>query len=173
MKGIVPALLLIAIAACGQSDPADTSVSPGEVAAGETPSPDDVAPETVIADAGDPADTLQAWADALQARDWAAARAVWGDSGEASGLTVEEFAAAYEKYKTINIELGEGRMEGAAGTVYYEAPVVIEGELQSGEAYRMEGPVVVSRVNNVPGASTEELEWHIATSDLRPRPVAD
>ena len=86
---------------------------------------------------------------------------------------MEEFAAAYEKYKTINIELGEGRIEGAAGTVYYEAPVVMEGELQSGEPYRMEGPVVVSRVNNVPGASTEELEWHIATSDLRPKPVND
>lgn len=174
MMRFIPALLLIGLAACGQGDPAEeTPPTPGEVAAGETPSPDEVAPETVIADAGDPADTLEAWADALEARDWTAARAVWGESGEASGMTPEEFAAAYDKYRTINIELGEGRIEGAAGTVYYEAPVVMEGELESGEAYRMEGPVVVSRVNNVPGASTEELEWHIATSDLRPVPVPD
>lgn len=122
-------------------------------------------------DAGDPSDVAQRWANALEARDWETARLSWGESGMASGLDAEEFEIAFSKYRTIDISFGEPRREGAAGTLYYEVPVTMTGELENGDAYRMEGPLLLSRVNDVPGASTEERKWHIEMSDLRPRPV--
>lgn len=122
-------------------------------------------------DAGDPSDVAQRWANALEARDWETARLSWGESGMASGLDAEEFEIAFSKYRTINVTFGEPRREGAAGTLYYEVPVTMTGELENGDAYRMEGPLLLSRVNDVPGASTEERKWHIEMSDLRPRPV--
>lgn len=177
MLRLFPVLAMIMMAGCGQtSAPEDGSAGaagPAQAAEADKPGPDDTEPAEVIADAGDPADTLETWARALEARDWETARSVWGESGEASGMTLEEFANAHEKYATVDITLGEGRIEGAAGTVYYEAPVTMQGELQSGEPYLMEGPVLVSRVNNVPGASTEQLEWHIESSDLRPKAIKD
>ena len=135
---------------------------------------EDVAPvdETLPpVDAGRPDDAAKRWAEALEARDWETARQVWGESGMASGLDADEFETAFSKYRTINISFGEARQEGAAGTLYYEVPVTMTGELENGDAYRMEGPLLLSRVNDVPGASTEERKWHIEMSDLRPRPV--
>ena len=140
-----------------------------EAAAGEEDQPVD--PSMPPVDAGDPADVAQRWADALESREWETARQVWGESGMASGMDAEEFEVAFSKYRTINISFGEARKEGAAGTLYYEVPVTMEGELDNGDAYRMEGPLLLSRVNDVPGASTEERKWHIEMSDLRPRPV--
>lgn len=137
---------------------------------------EDVAPvdETLPpVDAGRPDDAAQRWADALEARDWETARQVWGESGMASGLDADEFETAFSKYRTIDISFGEARQEGAAGTLYYEVPVTMTGELENGDAYRMEGPLLISRVNDVPGASTEERKWHIEMTDLRPRPVED
>lgn len=122
-------------------------------------------------DAGDPSDVAQRWANALEARDWETARLSWGESGMASGLDAEEFEIAFSKYRTIDISFGEPRRGGAAGTLYYEVSVTMTGELENGDAYRMEGPLLLSRVNDVPGASTEERKWHIEMSDLRPRPV--
>lgn len=158
---ILPAIFL-ALSACGP----DTASAPPAQQGG-------LSEEAVAADAkaGDPADTLRAWANAMEARNWEAARQYWGENGEASGLSAEEYAEAHDKYRTVDVTLEEGRQEGAAGTVYYEANVVMTGEIQDGEAYRMEGPVVLSRVNEVPGASDEERQWHIETSDLRARPV--
>ncbi|MEM5517809.1 hypothetical protein WNY37_12700 [Henriciella sp. AS95] len=160
---IVPALVAI-VAACGAQETGDRSIVPDEADA--APAEDTI--ETNEVDAGKPEDTLETWADALEARDWETARQVWGQNGEASGMAPEEFERAYEKYKTIEIDAEPGRQEGAAGTVYYEAQVTMSGELQNGDAYRMEGPVLLSRVNNVPGASMEDRMWHIESIDLRP-----
>ena len=51
-------------------------------------------PEAESVSAGEPGDALREWADALEARDWATARAMWGDDGQKSGLSPEEFASA-------------------------------------------------------------------------------
>jgi hypothetical protein len=172
IRYMLPAAVLM-LAACNPSTPANDVESTTTPAAGESVSDsdaplDDTLPEI---DVGTPEQKLQTWANSLEARDWEAARQIWGDSGATSGMTAEEFAAAYEKYATINITVDEGQEEGAAGSIYYEANVTMEGELQNGEAYRMEGPVVLKRVNDVPGSSTEQRTWHIATSDLRPRAI--
>lgn len=170
---IALAVFALSAGACGQADHTASSadVSPqGQVEEGQ-PTAVEESLQQADAEAGAPRDTLQDWADAMDARNWEQARAFWGDNGEKSGMTLEEFAAANEKYRTISVTLGEGQEEGAAGSLYYEAQVTMEGELQNGEAYVMRGPVVLRRVNEVPGASMEDRMWHIETSDLRPVPV--
>lgn len=162
------ALLLVACEPAGSTDQATGQTSSG-MSEAEAPVDETMPP----VDAGEPQETLQRWADALEAGDWESARQVWGESGASSGLTADEFAASYEKYAVIKVTLGEGREEGAMGTSYYEAPVILAGQLKNGEDFRMEGPVTLSRVNDVPGSSTEQRTWHIETSSLSPRPVTD
>ncbi len=54
-----------------------------------------------------------------------------------------------------------GQAEGAAGSLFYTAPVTII----SGPR-RIEGEVVLKRVNDVPGASAEQLRWHIESTSF-------
>ena len=145
---ILPAMLL-ALAACGAADPAATAPS----ASMEGP---------------DPRMTLQHWADALENRDWAAAYDTWSGDGAASGMDAETYASSYEQYRTIRITLGEGHVEGAAGSLYYETGVTMSGETKDGISYRFQGPVTLRRVNDVPGATKEQLEWHIVANGLAP-----
>ena len=163
------------VVACGPGESVDDLVSKEDLDRIESDLPDDakrLSPaEQAEAETPKAEAVLQRWARAMEARNWEEARQVWGNKGEASGLSAEEYAEAHEKYRTVSIEIGEGRAEGAAGTLYYEAEVTQSGELQNGDAYLMRGPMVLSRVNNVPGASDEDLAWHIEMSDLRPRPV--
>ena len=55
-------------------------------------------------------------------------------------------------------------MEGAAGTSYYTAPVTITGA----NGQRLSGEIVLSRVNDVPGATPEQLRWRVRELDLSP-----
>jgi hypothetical protein len=163
------------LAACGFGEDGAGLVDEDDLSRIESEVPDEaetLSPtEQAEAETGDAEATMQRWATAMRARNWEAARRVWGEKGEASGLSAEEFAEANDKFRTVNISIEDGRAEGTAGTLYYEAQITMEGELQNGDAYLMKGPVVLSRVNDVPGASDEESSWHIETSDLRPRPV--
>lgn len=113
---------------------------------------------------------LDAWARALERRDWAAARSTWGHDGGDSGLDPDAFARSYDRYKTIRITYGDGDVEGGAGSLYYQVSVTFTGTLRDGRQVRMEGPVTLRRVNDVDGASPADLIWHLSMSDLKPRP---
>ena len=113
---------------------------------------------------------LMTWADALERGDWTQARAQWGHGGTDSGLDEEAFAAQWRRYQRLDIHVGQGEVDGAAGSLYYEVPVSIDAVLRDGRVVRLAGPVTLRRVNDVDGASAEDLAWHIGQSDLRPRP---
>jgi hypothetical protein len=165
---------LLALAGCdersappapeGRSTAARAQAPPAQVAVAST------AAETPLPDATerDPRTVLIWWAKALSSRDWTSARRVWGNFGAASGLSAQEFAARWEPYRTLEIEIGEGEQEGAAGSLFYEAPVTITGETQDGASYSLAGTVILRRVNDVEGATPEQLRWHIEQSTLAP-----
>lgn len=113
---------------------------------------------------------LAGWADALERRDWAAARAAWGHDGNDSGLDPAAFAQAYDRYKEILVEFGDGDVEGGAGSLYYQVPVTFTGMLRDGRQMRMKGTVTLRRVNDVDGSSAADRAWHISMSDLKARP---
>ena len=111
----------------------------------------------------DPDVVLRAWADAVEARDWAAVRAFWGDYGARSGQSVDAFARQWSGLHHPIVSLSRGEGEGAAGSLYYTAPVrIIDG------ARIVSGEIVIRRVNDVDGASAEQLRWHIESTTLAP-----
>jgi hypothetical protein len=96
---------------------------------------------------------------------------LWSGGGEASGMTASAFAASFGKYAEYHAQVGApGQMEGAAGSSYVEVPVVIYGRLRSGEEVHMNGPVTLRRVNDVPGSTAEQRQWHIRSSGVGPSP---
>ena len=83
---------------------------------------------------------LQTYGALLEERKFGQAWALWGSGGEASGLTRDQFAAAYAKYGEIHAEVGKpGLTEGAAGSIYIEVPFRLYGSLTSGGASTWSG----------------------------------
>jgi hypothetical protein len=96
---------------------------------------------------------------------------MWGQDGQASGLSESQFAAAYGKYATIHSEVGKPTgMEGAAGSSYITVPFRLYGTLKSGGSFNLVGPLTLRRVNDVPGSTEAQRRWHIEKSGLKPRP---
>ena len=117
------------------------------------------------------ANVVQTYYALIGAKKYGEAFKLWSDGGKASGQTAQAFAAGFDKYASYNAEIGApGDIEGAAGSLYVEVPVVIYGQLKTGEAVHMKGDVRLRRVNNVPGSSDEQRKWHIAEAALKPSP---
>ena len=156
----LPVALLVA--ACGQEATPTAPVPPA------TAPPDAIAAPSPIAE---PTETVRTYFMRIQAKDYAGAWSMWGDGGAASGMTEEAFTRSFDRYETFVTDIGgTGPVEGAAGSLYAEVPVHVHGRLKTGQPFNMEGPIRLRRVNDVPGATPEQLRWHIVDSGVRPRP---
>lgn len=125
------------------------------------PNPPPPPPIAAAAPVATPEAALARWAMAVERRDWAGVRALWGDHGARSGLSPTAFAARWDKLKRPRMSFGPGQQEGAAGSSYFTTPVTIrDGDRTIG------GVVTLRRANDVPGASAEQLRWHIERADL-------
>lgn len=160
--------LAIHLAACDRKPVAppvaETSPAPAPVDVVPAPS---ATPTAVIATPGvpsesrDPAEVLAAWAKSVEARDWVTVRAYWGDHGARSGLSKKAFAAKWSDLLAPTVTVDKGDGEGGAGSLYYTASVtIVDG------ARTVRGEVVIRRVNDVPGATDEQLRWHIESTTL-------
>lgn len=169
---IVPSLALLLVA-CGGTPPApepsDTdSDAIAELASEAVPSPSPT-PTAEITERGvpsasrDPAEVLTAWGKAVEMRDWETVRAYWGDKGARSGMDERAFAAKWSTLLDPRVTVGKGESEGAAGSLYYTAPVTVTDGTRV-----LKGDVVLRRVNDVPGATEEQLRWHIESTTLTP-----
>jgi hypothetical protein len=116
----------------------------------------------------DPTHALAYWRAAMEGRDWVAARSVFGDFGAQSGMSEPAFAAAWGKHRIVNVTVGTGEQDGAAGSSYYEVPVTITGLSTGNKPYHLAGRLTLRRVNDVDGATPEQLRWHIEHSTLQP-----
>ena len=161
--------LLIAFSGCAprREEPANENmVEENRVVAPDAVTPATTDPESVEG-AGQ---VLQRFGALLEQGKFAAARQSWSDGGRASGLTEAEFAEAYDQYAELHADIGApGEPEGAAGSIYVEIPLRLYGTLRNGKPFNLVGPVVLRRVNDVPGSSAAQREWHITRSDLKPR----
>ena len=107
---------------------------------------------------------LVQWARALERKDFAAADALIAEGGS-TGIDYSEFLGAF---RTITVAAPVGRVEGAAGSLYYASTVTVTGTRADGSRAKLQGPVVLRRVNDVPGAAPEQLRWHIQSAELKP-----
>ena len=110
------------------------------------------------------------WARALELRQWDRAWCQFGDKGGASGQSFAEFRRDWDARGKITVAVPSGTMEGAAGSSYYTVPTRVGIAEPDGTERVLMGEVILRRVNDVPGASEEELRWHIASARLNEMP---
>ena len=77
-----------------------------------------------------------------------------------------KFNALFADLGKITVAVPDGRMEGAAGSSYYTSQATITAADTAGRPIRIEGPIVLKRVNDVPGATAAQLQWQVYSADL-------
>lgn len=127
----------------------DAAVSGGPVAASAS-----TLDTTALAERRDPEKLLRYYISAVRVGDWAAAAKAWSLDAEMTPQKLEdEFGGVNPR-----LAVGKGDMDGAAGSLYYEAPIVVDF---GGGRPSKRGTIVLRRVNDVPGASGNQLNWRI------------
>lgn len=109
------------------------------------------------------AQVVQTYFALIEAGKYRQAWALWSDGGKASDKSEDAFAAGFGKYAEYQAQIGApGRIEGAAGSLYVDVPVVTYGRLKSGAAFDHKGKVTLRRCNDVPGCTAQQREWRIS-----------
>lgn len=160
----------LALAACDGREaalPAPATETPEQVApAAPAPTPSETKPPPSpdgLAVSRDPRRVVLAWAKAMSLKDWEAAYSFWNEGGSRAGMSLDQFRTRWSKIENPQFDIAEGTTEGAAGSLYYTAPITfIDG------TRRVQGEIVLRRANDVPGATAEQLRWHIERLDLQP-----
>jgi hypothetical protein len=156
-----PALALLALSAALTACSGEEAPPAAKPAAQASTAPSPPPPVPAPSVSRDPAEVLLAWAGAMSLKQWDAAYLYWENKGAGTGMNVDQFKAHWGRLNNPEFEISPGLGEGAAGSLYYTAPVVlIDG------ARQIEGEVVLRRVNDVPGATAEDLRWHIESTTL-------
>ena len=123
----------------------------------------DLAPPALTAEAERTAkgarNVLLSFARAIELREYDQAWALLSP-GDRQKWSKSDFARMFADLGKTMVAVPEGSMEGAAGSSYYTAPVIITASGEAGRPVRIEGEAVLRRVNDVPGATPEQLRWH-------------
>ena len=88
--------------------------------------------------------------------------------GAKNQLSKAQLNAMFQPLRDISVVVPDGRIEGAAGSSYYRVPVTVTGARADGGTKSYEGEIVLRRVNDIPGATPEQLTWHIERVELKP-----
>jgi len=102
---------------------------------------------------------LLSFARAIELHEWDQA---WNllSPGDKAKWTKPKWAAMFADLDKITVAIPNGTMEGAAGSSYYTGPVTITGNDRDGRPVAYTGEAVLRRVNDVDGATPEQLRWH-------------
>lgn len=156
--------LLLALPACQKADETPAPVPmPGETEAPVAPSPSPSASATSALDSSalserkDPEKLLAYLATAIGMEDWDAAALAWHNAQDGSKMTGAKAKALFGDPQSPLITFGAGQQDGAAGSLYYEAPVLLLAKSGRGR----EGTLTLRRVNDVDGAEDWQLAWHV------------
>ncbi|SMF61750.1 hypothetical protein SAMN06295910_0743 [Allosphingosinicella indica] len=179
MRAIPIVLALVFVAGCQKpaADAPAPEVAPktAEATAPGQPGglPDDRTPvaEAPIADKGPQgaAQVLQSYFASLEAKEYGAAWKLWSDGGKASGQDAKAFADSFANVAEYHAEIGApGAPEGAAGSTYVEVPIRVYGKTVGGRDFSERGTAALRRVNDVPGATAEQLQWRIHNMGVAP-----
>jgi hypothetical protein len=81
--------------------------------------------------------------------------------------TEAEFEAGYAHTTSVTANIGEpGAIDAGAGQRYIEIPVSIFATLDDGTVQHFEGTYVLHHTANIPGATAEQLTWHIRSATV-------
>lgn len=108
---------------------------------------------------------LTSWARAIEMDEAGQAWAMMGRVGKAK-WTEDQFENLFDDLGAVTVDVRGGQMEGAAGSSFYTVPTVITATDKAGKPVRFTGELVLRRVNDVPGATPEQLRWHFESVTL-------
>ena len=92
-----------------------------------------------------------------------------GRAAEAAKLRADGVVEDTRGLKTMSANVGApGAVEGAAGSLYVDVPVVVYGRWENGAEYHRSGKATLRRVNDVPGSTPEQRAWRIVKIELKP-----
>lgn len=86
--------------------------------------------------------------------------------GDQQKMSKEGFAANFAGLSKISVAIPTGTTDGAAGSIYYTAPVTITATDQDGRPIGFEGEAILRRINDVDGATPAQLRWHFDSLTL-------
>lgn len=116
-----------------------------------------------------PAQVIRRYYAAIDRRQYGTAYRCWSDNGRASGKSLHAFAAGFARTRSTRVSVGRpGPVEGAAGSLYVTVPVRVDARQTGGARRHFAGSYTLRRVNDVPGATPEQLQWRIASGRLKP-----
>jgi len=164
------ALLLLLVTACsrGEEPAADNAQQPATTDAPASVENESAAtaidpksPEAAIA-------VLREYFRLIGEKRFIEAHRLWSTDPQATDLSDGAFAESFSRYRTYRGKVGKpGPMEGAAGSTYIEVPVEVSGHFTTGNPFHENGMLTLRRVNDVPGATAEQLQWRIYRSELK------
>jgi hypothetical protein len=178
-----PIALLAALAACSvETPPAENAADQANAAAPLSPPEPGTAGGLPIqagtpqAEPDGPIDpkgaegagqVLQSFGALIEQKRFGEARKLWAGGAPQSQMSDSEFAAQYRAYSEAHLQSGApGDIEGAAGSLYIDIPVVLYGRMANGRQFSRSGTATLRRVNDVPGSTEEQRLWHIASIDF-------
>lgn len=126
--------------------------------------PAELAPQAARGEAG-ARDLLVTFARSLELREYDQAWAMLGITAR-QDWTREQFNQAFAGLRDLTVAVPGGTLEGAAGSSFYNSQVQVTASDADGRPVRIEGPIVLRRVNDVPGATAQQLRWHIESLHL-------
>lgn len=114
------------------------------------------------------AQVVQSYYALLESGRRAEAWRLWSEGAAGRAADAEAFARQFDRYADYHAQIGApGEIEGAAGSLFVEVPVVIYGRLKSGEEVHQSGVATLRRVNDVPGSTPEQRSWRIHQIELK------
>lgn len=112
---------------------------------------------------------VQRYYAAIDRGDYAVAYRLWDRGGQASGQSLAGFTRGFARTRRTCVRTGaptDG--DGAAGSVFVTIPVRVDAVLKNGARQHFAGSYVLRRVNDVDGATPQQLRWHLASATLKP-----
>lgn len=104
---------------------------------------------------------------AINRGDYSAAYAMWQGDGMARQQSLEQFEQGFADTSSVAVDVGDpGEIEGAVGSLFIEIPVTVTAVMTNGRPQRFIGSYSLRRVNDVPGATPEQLQWHLQSANI-------
>lgn len=108
---------------------------------------------------------MLSFARAIELEEYDQAWTMLGEVGRAK-WSQAKFAGLFSDLDKKTVAFTPGTVEGGAGSLYYESQLTITADDEDGRPVRIEGPVVLRRVNDVDGATPAQLRWHFSQITL-------
>lgn len=111
---------------------------------------------------------VQRYYAAIERGDYRSAYRLWSGKGQASGQSYAAFSRGFARTAHTRAVAGKPTDgEGAAGSTFITVPVRVYATLKNGRHQRFAGQYILRRVNDVDGATREQLSWHLTSATLR------